>query len=200
MVRFERGQVTERWGSLVNPGLPIPGKVKELTGITDEMVADQPSFAEIKWEVYGRLRDRVVAAYNAPFDTAFLRFELEQAGLGLPETPVLDPLVWARQLMPNDRSHKLGRVCDKLGISLENAHRAEDDAEAAGLVLLRFADQVPVELGALLTEQASWQQAQEAAFAARRAAKAANRPQQARPTEAPAADPEVAINQGGLFG
>ena len=51
MVRFERGQVTERWGSLVNPGLPIPGKVKELTGITDEMVAVRP--VDGAWRAFG---------------------------------------------------------------------------------------------------------------------------------------------------
>lgn len=196
MVRFERGQVVERWGSLIDPGCPVPAKVTEVTGITDEMVKGQPSFRDLKWEVFGRVRDRILVAYNADFDTAFLRNELARVGLTLPEVPVLDPLVWARKLMPSERRFGLGAVTGKLGITLENAHRAVDDAEAAGRVLLRFADKVAVDLGALLDEQGKWKEAQEAAFAARRAAREAKK----GPAK-PAPEPEEeAVNQAPLFG
>jgi len=199
VVRFERGQVAERWGSLVDPGEPIPAKVTEITGITDEMVAGQPSFRDLKWEVYGRLRDRILVAYNAPFDTAFVRNELGRVGLTPPDVPVLDPLVWARKLMPNERRHRLTAVCDKLGISLDNAHRAVDDAEAAGKVLLRFADKVALNLGDLLAEQSDWSDAQEAAFAERRAIREAKKAAR-EAAKAPEPEDQAAKNQSGLFG
>lgn len=193
MVRFERGQIAERWGSLIDPGVPIPEKVTEITGITDEMVQGQPSFRDLKWEIYGRMRDRLFVAYNADFDWGFLAHEMARVGLTLPDVPKIDPLVWSRRLMPNQRRHNLGAVCDKLGISLDNAHRAADDAEAAGRVLLRFADKVAVDLGTLLADQSEWKDEQEKAFAARRAARDAKKP------PAPAA-PEPEKDQTGLFG
>jgi len=196
IVRFERGQVAERWGQLINPGCEIPAKVTEITGITAEMLADKPSFRDMKWEIYGRLRDRVLVAYNADFDRNFLANEMERAGLTLPELPMLDPLIWARHLMPKERSHRLVRVADKLGIDLSQAHRAEHDAEATGKVLLRFADKVPVELGTLLDEQKKWQDTQEAAFAARRAARA----EKSEATAATRSEPEAPdTSQAGLF-
>jgi len=196
IVRFERGQFAERWGQLIDPGCEIPEKITEITGITQEMVKGQPSFRELKWDIYGRLRDRLLVAYNAPFDWGFLEAEMNRAGLTMPELPVLDPLVWARHLMPKERSHRLGLVAEKLGIDLSQAHRAEHDAEATGKVLLRFADKVPVELGTLLAEQKSWHEAQEAAFAERRAARAAKRPAPAARTENKGPD----TSQAALFG
>ncbi|MCP4869695.1 MAG: 3'-5' exonuclease [Proteobacteria bacterium] len=168
MVRFERGQVADRWGTLVNPGVPIPPESTKVTNITDEMVADKPSFRDIKWEVYGRLRDKVFVAYNAPYDLAVIGNELARCGLTLPVMPVMDPLVWARALMATEMRHNLGAICSKLGIPLENAHRAEDDAEAAGKVLFRLADKVPMELGSLLAEQKEWMAVQEEAADQRR--------------------------------
>jgi len=161
IVRFERGQIAERWGSLVNPGVPIPAEVVEITKITDDMVRDKPAFRDLKWDVYGRLRDRLFVAWNADFDWRFLQNEMTRCGLTLPDVPVLDPLVWARKMMPSDNRKNLGAVCQKFGIPLENAHRAEDDAEACGRVVLRLADKVPVNLGTLLDEQAAWREVQD---------------------------------------
>ena len=196
IVRFERGQIAERWGQLIDPGCEIPAKITEITGITQDMVKGKPSFRDLKWDIYGRLRDRLLVAYNAPFDWGFLAAEMERAGLTMPELPVLDPLVWARHLMPKERRHRLGIVAEKLGIDLSQAHRAEHDAEATGKVLLRFADKVPVELGTLLSEQKAWQEVQEAAFAERRAAREAKRPAPAAPTETKTPD----TSQAALFG
>jgi DNA polymerase-3 subunit epsilon len=111
IVRFERGQIAERWGSLVHPGVPIPEDSTKVTGITDAMVADAPTFADLKWDVYGRLRDRLFVAWNAAFDWGFLTAELARCGLTLPDVPILDPLVWARRLMPSDNRHNLGAIC-----------------------------------------------------------------------------------------
>ncbi len=196
MVRFERGQIAERWGQLVNPGVPLPPEITKITNITEEMLVDAPTFREIKWEVYGRMRDRIFVAFNAGFDHGFLSAEMARAGLTLPDVPVLDPQVWARKLMTNQRRYNLGSLCDKFGISLENAHRAMDDAEACGKVLMRFADKVAIDLGGLLEEQAKWKEAQDKAFAERRAAKEAKK---AAREAAKAPEPEEDKGQGGLF-
>lgn len=193
IVRFERGEVAERWGTLVQPGFPIPDEVVGITSITDEMLRDKPTFRDVAWEVYGRLRDRVVVAYNLPFDMGFLRSEFTRAGLSTPEVPGLDPLVWARALIPNARSRKLGALCELLGIDLRQAHRAVDDAEAAGRVLLRLGEKVPPTLGELLTIQRSWSDEQERAFAEKRGRKGA-----AASPEAPAT-PAPDQRQRGLF-
>ena len=197
IVRFEKGQVAERWGQLIQPGCPIPEKVTEITGIKGEMLEGKPTFRDLKWEIYGRLRDRIVVAYNADFDMGFLQNEMTRVGIGLPELPVFDPLVWARQLMPTERSHRLGRVADKLGVDLSQAHRAEHDAEATGKILLRFADKVPMELGQLLRDQKSWKEAQDKAFAERRAARKAKAPAPEAP--APGPDNSAEQQQAGLF-
>ncbi|MEE2827660.1 MAG: 3'-5' exonuclease [Myxococcota bacterium] len=203
IVRFEKGQIVDRWGSLINPGMQLPAKITEITKITDTMLEDKPSFRELKWEIYSRLRDRVFIAYNADYDWGILHHAMQRVGLTLPDIPILDPLVWARKLMPNERRHNLGSVTNKLGIDLENAHRAEDDAEAAGKVLMRFADKVPLELGALLEQQAQWKEQQEAALAQRRAERAARRAAVATPDTKPAAASPAAqdtTEQAGLFG
>jgi len=206
MVRFERGQVADRWGTLVNPGVPIPADSTKTTGITDEMVADKPRFRDLKWEVYGRLRDKVFVAYNAPYDLGVIGNELRRCGLTLPDMPVLDPLTWSRALMPTEQRHKLGAICAKLGIPLENAHRAEHDAEAAGKVLFRLADKVPMDLGALLTEQARWIETQEEEFEQRRAQRAVERellgkePRKPKPDDDDSEeDSDASTGQAGLF-
>lgn len=194
IVRFERGQVAERWSTLLDPGMPIPPDASRISGITDEMVVGKPSFRDVKWEIWGRLRDRVFVAYNADFDWRYVETEMRRAGLSMPELPVLDPLVWARALLPNERTHKLDVICERLGVSNPQAHRAEQDAETAGRVLLRLADKVSSDLGGLLTEQRAWKDTQEAAFAARRAAREAK-----AAATAPQGVPEP-VKQTGLFG
>ena len=181
IVRIEGGTIVDRWGSLVDPGMPLPPKITEITGIKDEDLKGKPTFRELKWDVYGRLRDRVFCAYNSAYDWGILHHAMERVGMTMPQIPILDPLVWARRLMPNERRHNLGAVCSKLGVDLENAHRAVDDAEAAGKVMMRFADKVPLELGALLEQQQAWREEQDKAMAERRARRAATKAANARP-------------------
>jgi DNA polymerase III subunit epsilon len=200
IVRFERGQIAERWGSLVNPGVPIPAEVVEITKITDDMVRDKPTFRDLKWDIYGRLRDRLFVAWNADFDWGFLSNEMTRCGMTLPDVPVLDPLVWARKMMPSDNRKNLGAVCQKFGIPLENAHRAEDDAEACGRVVLRLADKVPVNLGTLLDEQAAWRAVQDKEREQRRRARIIARGEDpdAPRAQKPSPEPEPSP-QAGLF-
>ena len=157
------GEVVERKNWLVNPGRPIPKEASDVHKITDADVAEAPPFAAIAAEIAAALRDCVPAAYNAAFDRAFLTNEIARAGVVLDSAPPafrrdvewLDPLVWAREIQQDEKSRALGEVAARLGITLENAHRASDDAEAALRVLLILGSdaRVPQTYAALVQEQ-----------------------------------------------
>jgi DNA polymerase-3 subunit epsilon len=146
------GEVVERRSWLVNPGCPIPEESRAVHGITDEMVADKPAFAAIAPEVVEVLSGVIPAAYNASFDRAFLVAELDRAGFDrdtlsaslAPNVEWIDPLVWARELHQLEKGMSLSEVTTRLGVALEQAHRATDDAEAALRVLYAFAKDVRV--------------------------------------------------------
>ncbi|MDB5219354.1 MAG: polymerase alpha subunit, partial [Myxococcaceae bacterium] len=161
-----RGDVVARYNWLINPGIPIPAEVTAIHHITNEMVADKPRFEAVASEIANALKGCVPAAYNALFDRAFMMSEFSRAkSAGVAEyTDVpaltrevewLDPLVWARDLQDNEKSRSLGDVATRLGIKLENAHRAEDDAEAALRVLyvLGRDARIPRAYGAMVQEQ-----------------------------------------------
>lgn len=162
-VLFEGGQVVDTRGWLVDPECPIPEEASKVHGIFDADVQGKPKFAEILPELLEFVRDAVPLAYNAEFDRGFLHAELARVGSAPPEPPPmfqpetrwLDPLTFAREIQKDERSRALGEVCERLGIPLENAHRATDDATAAGRVMVAFLGdpRVPPTYGALLKEQ-----------------------------------------------
>lgn len=160
---FRGGELEASKNWLVNPGIPISDESKAITGISDEMVADAPAFGDVWAEVAEQLMGRIPVAYNHPFDSKFLwnecrRIGLPPRGAELPpacsdEGVWIDPLVWAREIQKEEKGHKLGDVCARLGVSLENAHRASFDAEAAGRVLFALAPSMPDRYGDLLRVQ-----------------------------------------------
>ncbi len=150
------GQIVDRKNWLVNPGIPIPKEASDIHKITDEHVKDAPRFEAIAAEVTAALAGCIPGAYNAPFDKAFLTNEFARAGQALrKDVEWLDPLIWAREVQQGERSRALGEVAARLGIALENAHRAADDAEAALRVLLTLGrdPRLPASYGALVQEQ-----------------------------------------------
>jgi len=168
------GQVIRRENWLVNPGIPIPAEASEVHGIRDEDVKDQKTFAEIAFEVAKALEGTVPAAYNASFDRAFVVSEIARSGLVVSALPSclrpgidwIDPLVWAREVQKYEKGKKLGEVAARLGVALENAHRASDDAEAALRVLYAFAEdtRLPRIYGAFVQEQRRLARTQEDDF------------------------------------
>lgn len=139
------GVIVEQKNWLVNPGCPIPQESAEVHKITDEQVREAPPFGAVAQEIVIMLRGCVPAAYNAAFDRAFLSAEMARAGSVLPkDVEWLDPLVWARELQQGEKSRALTEVASRLGIALENAHRASADAEAALKVLLALGRDVRV--------------------------------------------------------
>ena len=160
------GGVITRVNWLVNPGMPIPEEARAVHGISDDDVKDKPPFAAIIGEIVAALEGCIPAAYNAPFDRAFLVNEMTRAGYvaspGRALVPAVrrdvdwvDPLVWAREIQREEKSKALGDVAARRGVPLENAHRASDDAEAALHVLYRLAAdaRVPRMHGAFVQEQ-----------------------------------------------
>lgn len=157
------GVIVERYGWLVNPGQPISPESTAVHGIKDEDVADKPPFSAIAHELLDALAGRVPAAYNASFDRGFILAELERAGIRPASPPPamrrevdwLDPLVFARELYKHEDSRTLADMAARLGVSMERAHRATDDAEAALLVLYALAKdpRVPRAYGGLVQEQ-----------------------------------------------
>src|SRR5580704_1469076 len=156
------GEIVERRNWLVNPGRPIPKEASDVHKIRDEDVKDAPAFAAVAREIAAALAGCLPAAYNAAFDRAFLGNEIARAGVSDAFPPALqrnvewlDPLVWARELQQGERSRALGEVAARLGIALENAHRASDDAEAALRVMLALGRdvRVPPTYASLVQEQ-----------------------------------------------
>lgn len=162
VVCFEQGEVVRRWSTLLDPGVPLPAETVRITGITDADVRGKPTFGAVVAEIEELLRDRVPVAYNADFDRKFLAHEFARCGAQLPPHDWLDPLVIARQLQQRTSEvrlgMKLGQVAQRLGIPLEEAHRAEADAECAGRVLVALVKgaQLPNDLADMLELQERW--------------------------------------------
>lgn len=162
-VAWRDGRVEERVSWLVNPGRSIPAEAIEVHGIKDSDVQDKPPFEVIVPQLLEALQGRVPVAYNAEFDRNFLIAELGRASASLERSPPatrkgvewIDPLVWARELQKEAKGKSLGEVAERLGISIERAHRATDDAEAALFVLQKFLEdpRTPKTYAAFLQEQ-----------------------------------------------
>lgn len=163
VIAFDGGAVSDRWSRLTNPGKELDPEVTRLTGIKPEDLVGQPSFAEIAPELHRRLLGRTLVAYNAGFDRGFLLHEFNRAGLSLPRgSRWLDPLVFAKHLQKGQGNHKLGSVAKRLSVNLEEAHRAAADAECAGWVLLKLAEQLPADYAEVLDLHEKWEAEQEA--------------------------------------
>ncbi len=160
------GEIVARHNWLINPSIPIPAEASAVHKITDDQVKDSPLFGAIAAEVSAALGGCIPAAYNAAFDKAFITNEFARAGHkpapGETVPPFLrrdvdwfDPLVWAREVHKEAKSRALGEMARLLGIELENAHRANDDAEAALRVLYTLAKDVrlPRPYAAFVQEQ-----------------------------------------------
>jgi DNA polymerase III subunit epsilon len=177
IVRFASGAVRDRHDLLVNPGVPIPEEASAVHGIKDADVANEPPFEQHLPRLMELLAGHLPVAYNADFDRSFLHAELARCAGALrgpstlppalqPQVLWVDPLVWSRELLRDLSSRTLGDVCTHLGIELSRAHRAADDAEATGHVLMRLAEQMPGTYGELVRLQARYGARHEAEMSA----------------------------------
>jgi DNA polymerase-3 subunit epsilon len=126
IVEVTSNGITE-WSSLVNPGVSIPPFIVGLTGISDQMVANAPTFAELAEEIYQRLDARLFIAHNARFDHGFLKSEFKRVGLTFRPT-VLCTVKLSRKLYPGFSRHNLDSLIERHRLSVTERHRALGDA------------------------------------------------------------------------
>ncbi|GAB4282672.1 MAG: hypothetical protein Kow0029_28370 [Candidatus Rifleibacteriota bacterium] len=129
----------ETFETLVNPELPIPEEITRITGITDGMVADKPTIAEVLPILNDLFQDTIFVAHNVPFDWSFLDFFFRLHLKQPLKMPSLCTLRLARKFL-NLKSNKLCNVAEHFGISLENAHRAMNDTMAVKDILFKLLD------------------------------------------------------------
>lgn len=134
VVLHDGEKVVERYSSLVHPECRIPGYITDITGIDDSMVADAPRFYEISKKVVELTEDTVFVAHNVNFDYNFLRAEYQSLGYEF-ELPKLCTVRSSRKIFPGFPSYSLGKLCNQLGITLRDRHRALGDAEATAELL-----------------------------------------------------------------
>lgn len=135
-VRIENGVEVAQFHTLINPGKAIGQKAVEKTGITDNMVRNMPQIGEVIERFAKFCEGAVLCAHNAPFDMAFIGRAFREAGIPF-DHPQLDTLPLFRNVYPNLKSHKLGAICKHLKVTLSEAHRANNDARATGLCMLK---------------------------------------------------------------
>ena len=136
-VKLKDGQITGRFSTFVNPERPIPFKITQLTGISDNMVADERTIETVLPEFLDFCGNAMLAAHNAKFDMGFIKENARRLGLKK-EFTYLDTMGIARLLLPGQAKHTLDAVAKTMQISLENHHRAVDDAECTAQIYEKF--------------------------------------------------------------
>ncbi len=116
IVRMRNGELLEEWSSLVNPECPISPYIEAFTGISSEMVADAPRFAELASTVYEKLKGAVFVAHNARFDQGFLRSEFRRIGMTY-SAAALCTVKLSRSLFPEHARHNLDAVIERHGLN-----------------------------------------------------------------------------------
>lgn len=138
-VKVQDGRIVDRFSTFVNPKRPIPFEITNLTSITDEMVMDSPGIETILPQFLEFVGDGVLVAHNAGFDVGFI--EQNCRNLGLDDHFIyVDTVALARVLLPTLSKYKLNIVAKALNISLENHHRAVDDAGATAEIFVKFVE------------------------------------------------------------
>lgn len=138
-VKISKGEIVDRYSSFVNPEVPIPYKITDLTSITDDMVINAPTIEKVLPEFIEFCKGTVMVAHNATFDMGFIIRNANIQGIKDKFT-YIDTVGLSRILLPNLSRYKLNTVAKALGVSLENHHRAVDDAGATAEIFVKLAD------------------------------------------------------------
>ena len=136
-VKLKDGQIIDELSLLCDPGVPLKPIITEITGINDLMLRGKESPAEGVKKLLDFMGNCPICAHNASFDMGMLLAECERIGHEF-HAPVLDTLIYSRRLYPQQKSHRLGAVCRRHGVSLKNAHRAVHDAAATAQCLYQM--------------------------------------------------------------
>ena len=138
-VKVVNGSITERFSTFVNPKVPIPFEIEQLTSINDDMVLDAPTIDEILPKFMEFCQDAVMVAHNADFDMSFIKHNCSALGLECEKT-VLDTVALSRVLLPALNRFKLDTVAKALNVSLAHHHRAVDDAACTAEIFVKLVE------------------------------------------------------------
>lgn len=136
-VKITDGAIVDRFSTFVNPEVPIPFEIQQLTHITDDMVLEAPKIEEALPAFLDFVGESALVAHNAGFDVGFIEQKCVRLGRSRTFTSV-DTVGLARVLLPTLSKYKLNIVAKALNISLENHHRAVDDAAATAEIYVKF--------------------------------------------------------------
>ena len=138
-VKVVNGSIAQRFSTFVNPKVPIPFEIEQLTSINDDMVLDAPVIDEILPKFMEFCQDAVMVAHNADFDMSFIKHNCSTQGLECEKT-VLDTVALSRVLLPSLNRFKLDTVAKALNISLAHHHRAVDDAACTAEIFVKLVE------------------------------------------------------------
>lgn len=132
IIRFSRNHAPRLWQSLINPNVPIPSEIQALTGITNDMVRDAPTFFDVRDDVRRALEGAFFVAHNARFDYGFIKNEFRRAGESF-TSDVLCTVRLSRKLYPEANGHGLDALVERHALPVFERHRALGDTHATAL-------------------------------------------------------------------
>ena len=138
-VKVVHGKITDKFSTFVNPKVPIPFEITQLTSFTDQMVLDAPTIEKALPDFLKFVGDAPLVAHNASFDVSFIEQNCRYQDM-TPDFTSVDTVAMARILLPTLSKYKLNIVANALHISLENHHRAVDDAGATAEIFVKFVE------------------------------------------------------------
>jgi len=145
-VKVENGVITDTFSTFANPEMPIPQKITQLTGITDDMVKDAPSQSEAVGAFLEFAGDNVLVAHNAPFDTSFIAKACEDMSREYNYTSI-DTVAISRAILTDIKNCKLDTVAKFLRLGDFNHHRATDDAEMLARIFINLCQRLTDDYG-----------------------------------------------------
>lgn len=137
LLRIEKGEIVERYQTLLNPGVEIPEFITGITGITNRDIVDAPTFEDIAEELLCKFEDSIFVAHNANFDYGFLKEEYRRLGWGF-SADRLCTVRLSRALYKEHRRHNLTAIIERFNFEIKNRHRAFDDAKVLWDFLLHI--------------------------------------------------------------
>jgi len=126
---FDGKKITKVFSSLVNPGISIPAFISKLTGISNKMVEDAPSFSDIAGDVVSMTKGNIFVAHNVQYDYGIIRQEFKRLGYSFKRKKVCT-VRFSEKVFPERDSYNLGTLCEDFGIQIHDRHRAAGDAQA----------------------------------------------------------------------